>query len=248
MSSLELTPFRAPDAGSRDRMLPRAFSLGFHALFGLGVLALTLLDDGPLPGPVHEVRAFLAEPVALAAPPPPPPAPAAPRAAGTPRPPASDAALLTPIDVPMDVVPDDGLDLGSNTPGSDTGIPGGVDGGVPGGVVGGVVGGLPDAPAPPSARPLRVGRDVQAPRRLHGASPVYPQVARLSRLQGVVILDCVIDERGRVRDARVLKGIPLLEEAALDAVRKWVYAPSLLDGVPVAVQMTVTVAFQLANR
>ncbi len=242
MPSLELAPWSTPSALTGRRTLTGGLSLGLHALAGLAVLALALLDDGPLPMQAREVHAFL-DPVALAAPPPPPPPAAAARAVPrTAQPPVASEALLAPIAIPEDVRPEDGLDVGL-----EGGVPGGVEGGVPGGVVGGIVGGLPDAPPPPSMRPLLAGRDVQAPRRLRGGAPVYPPAARASRLEGIVILDCVIDERGRVRDARVLRGFPLLEEAALEAVQTWVYAPSLLDGVPVPVQMTVTVAFQLVN-
>jgi periplasmic protein TonB len=61
----------------------------------------------------------------------------------------------------------------------------------------------------------------------------------------VVILECVVDTLGHVQEARVLRGIPLLDEAALAAVRQWVYSTTLVDGVPVPVVMTVTVTFRL---
>jgi protein TonB len=62
-----------------------------------------------------------------------------------------------------------------------------------------------------------------------------------------VILECVIDPRGRVAEVKVLRGVPLLEEAAVDAVRQWVYTPTLMDGVPVPVLLTVTVRFGLTS-
>ena len=64
-------------------------------------------------------------------------------------------------------------------------------------------------------------------------------------MQGVVILEVRIDVDGRVTDAKVLRGIPLLDQAALDAVRQWVYTPTLLNGTPTPVIMTVTVTFTL---
>jgi protein TonB len=64
-------------------------------------------------------------------------------------------------------------------------------------------------------------------------------------VEGRVLIECVIDTGGRVAEARVVSGTPLLDQAALDAVRQWRYRPTLLDGVPVAVQMTVTVHFRL---
>ena len=64
-------------------------------------------------------------------------------------------------------------------------------------------------------------------------------------VQGVVILECTISPQGRVSDVKILRGIPLLNEAALTAVKQWVYSPTLLNGVPVPVIMTVTVNFRL---
>jgi protein TonB len=75
--------------------------------------------------------------------------------------------------------------------------------------------------------------------------PDYPAIARAARVQGAVILEAVLDERGKVDRVRVLRSIPLLDEAALGAVRQWRYTPTLLNGVPVPVLMTITVHFTL---
>jgi protein TonB len=75
--------------------------------------------------------------------------------------------------------------------------------------------------------------------------PTYPPIAQSARVQGVVIIEAVIGPSGKVQDARVLRSIPLLDQAALDAVRQWEYTPTLLNGVPVPVIMTVTVNFTL---
>jgi protein TonB len=113
-------------------------------------------------------------------------------------------------------------------------------------VVGGVVGGLPQAPPPPpEVKPIRVGGQIQPPRKLKDVTPVYPEIAKEARIQGIVIVECTISPRGTVSDVKVLRGIPLLNDAALDAVRQWVYTPTLLNGIPVPVIMTVTVMFQL---
>jgi protein TonB len=148
-------------------------------------------------------------------------------------------AFTLPVEVPERIVPEAGIDLGV-----EGGVSGGVEGGVPGGVVGGIVGGLPEA-SPPPVQPLRVGDMVKEPRKLKDVHPVYPPLALSSRLEGVVILECVVDTRGRVQEARVLRGVPLLDQAALDAVRQWVYSITLVDAVPVPVIMTVTVSFRL---
>jgi len=70
--------------------------------------------------------------------------------------------------------------------------------------------------------------------------------AKQARVQGVVILECTISPQGKVSDVKVLRGIPLLDQAAIDAVKQWVYTPTLLNGVPVPVIMTVTVNFKLS--
>jgi protein TonB len=75
--------------------------------------------------------------------------------------------------------------------------------------------------------------------------PVYPAAARAARLEGTVIIEAIIAADGTVRDARVLRSIPLLDRAALDAVRQWRYRPTTLNGTPVEVVMTVTLTFTI---
>jgi TonB family protein len=118
----------------------------------------------------------------------------------------------------------------------------------PGGVVGGVVGGLPEAPPPPPppTQPVRVGGQIKQPTKLKHVNPVYPPIAQSARVQGVVIIEAVIGPNGKVQDARVLRSIPLLDQAALDAVKQWEFSPTLLNNVPVPVIMTVTVQFTLS--
>lgn len=219
-----------------------AVSIGLHAAGVVAVVALPLLYDRQLPDAATQVHAFFAKPLELEAPspPPPPPAPAARVPARPPVRPAA-SAFVAPVEIPTEVVPEEGLDLGA------AGAAVGVEGGVPGGVVGGVVGGLPEAPPPPPAHPLRAGVDVREPKRVKNVAPVYPTLAVESHTQGVVILECEIDARGRVDKVKVLRGIVLLNDAAVEAVRQWVYTPTLVNGIPVPVLMTVTVTFQLTN-
>jgi protein TonB len=80
---------------------------------------------------------------------------------------------------------------------------------------------------------------------VHDVAPVYPAIARSARVQGVVIVEAVIDATGRVSGTRLLRSIPLLDEAALAAVRQWVFTPTRLNGEPTSVVMTVTVRFTL---
>ncbi|MFI5177002.1 MAG: TonB family protein [Vicinamibacterales bacterium] len=93
--------------------------------------------------------------------------------------------------------------------------------------------------------PLRVGGDIKEPRKIRDVKPVYPQEALAAGVQGVVILEAVIGPAGNVTDARVLRSVALLDQAALDAVRQWEFTPTLLNGAPVSVIMTMTVNFTL---
>ena len=108
-------------------------------------------------------------------------------------------------------------------------------------VAGGV--GTAAEPPPPSA-PVRIGGMLSTPQKIQHADPVMPPIAAQAGVRGVVILEVTIGTDGSVVDARVLRSIPLLDQAAIDAVRKWRYAPTLLNGVPVPVIMTTTVNFQ----
>jgi protein TonB len=102
----------------------------------------------------------------------------------------------------------------------------------------------PPAPAVPQA-PLRPGGDIKVPRKVHHVAPVYPAIAQQARVEGTVIIEATIGVDGRVKDARVLSSKPLLDQAAIDAVMQWRFTPTLLNGVPVPVLMTVTVTFTL---
>jgi protein TonB len=92
---------------------------------------------------------------------------------------------------------------------------------------------------------VRVGGNIQTPKKVKDIPPVYPPIAQSARVQGVVILEATIGPDGRVQDVHVLRSIPLLDAAAIDAVKQWVYSPTLLNNVPVPVIMTVTVNFTL---
>ena len=95
------------------------------------------------------------------------------------------------------------------------------------------------------AAPVRVGGNIKTPTKTKDVKPVYPPIAQSARVQGVVIIEATIGPDGRVKDAKVLRSIPLLDQAALDAVKQWQFTPTLLNGVPVPVIMTVTVNFTL---
>jgi protein TonB len=108
-----------------------------------------------------------------------------------------------------------------------------------------IVGEPPPPPPPVDQKPLPVGGKIRPPAKVRDVAPVYPAIAQAARVEGAVIIETIIDVDGRVQSARVLRSIPLLDAAALAAVTKWTYTPTLLNGRAVPVIMTVTVRFQL---
>lgn len=215
-----------------------------HALLAAAVVIAPILAHEPLPdGSGRVTNAFFVSPSYIAPPPPPPPPPAAARPATAPRvaPKDASATFTAPVDVPQNLPADASLDLGI-----EGGVPGGVEGGVPGGVVGGVVGGIEET-APPPPQVVRVGGVIREPRKVKDVAPAYPSIAKTARIQGVVILECQLGPQGRVESVKVLRSVPTLDGPAVEAVRQWVYTPTLVNGVPVSVVMTVTVNFVLRD-
>jgi TonB family protein len=127
--------------------------------------------------------------------------------------------------------------------GARRGVPGGVSGGVVGGVPGGVVGDVPGRVDSTGA--VRIGGNIAPPTKIKDVRPLYPDDARAARVQGVVILEARLEPDGTVSDVRVLRSIPLLDEAAIDAVRQWEFTPTMIDGKAVPVIITMTVNFTL---
>lgn len=97
-----------------------------------------------------------------------------------------------------------------------------------------------------AAGAFRVGGDVKAPVVIRRVNPQYPEEARRNHITGIVILEVLIGKDGRVKDAAVLKPLPLgLDQAAVDAVRKWQFQPGTLNGEPVDVIFSLTINFTL---
>jgi TonB family protein len=93
------------------------------------------------------------------------------------------------------------------------------------------------------AHVYRVGGGIPQPRRLDGSMPVYPDRAKAAGATGIVLVELIVNESGFIADARVLRSVPLLDEPALEAVRKWRFAPTLINGRPVPVSLTTSVSF-----
>jgi len=196
---------------------------------------------------------FLATPMMPAGPPPPPMTSSTARAARiTPIRVVTPGQLTAPTFIPKEVVTTSGS---SGTPPDESlmGVVGAVSGGLPGGQVGGVLGGAlkgVQPPAPPVASgpktPVRVGGEVKPPRLLFGPAPDYPPLARMSHLSGTVVIEAIIDENGSVKGMRAISGHPLLIPAALSAVSKRRYEPTVLDGEPTPIDLRVEVSFSFS--
>jgi len=102
-------------------------------------------------------------------------------------------------------------------------------------------------PSPQGGTPqtVRVGGDIKPPVKVKGAAPVYPDVAKRARVEGVVILEVTVGTDGKVKDIKVIRSVKLLESAAMDAVRTWEFKPTLVNGQAVQVITTIPVNFSL---
>jgi len=127
------------------------------------------------------------------------------------------------------------------------GVEGGVEGGVQGGVVGGVLGGVARAQDLKEFEgdAVRAVGEIKPPKVIKQVQPVYPEIARKGHVEGIVILEAKTDEQGGVVETRVLRSIPVLDQAAIDAVKQWKYEPLVIDGKARKVIFTVTVRFVL---
>jgi len=190
----------------------------------------------------------------LTAPPPPPPPPPPPAVAQIvhvrPQAHLMDAGkLVAPKVIPREVkIIKEDAEPDMASVGMTGGVPGGVAGGSMGGVLGGVIGGMGGAPPPPRPHqtgPLRVGGNVIAAKIVNRVQPIYPPLARQTRISGTVRLHAIIGKDGTIQSLEVMNGHPLLQQAALDAVRQWRYQPTLLNGEPVDVDTTIDVIFSL---
>jgi protein TonB len=232
---------------SRPRNLwATAGSLALQSLLLFAVVVIPLYHTEILPK-----RQML---TMLYAPPPPPP------------PPASNATKLrTPT--PTSTYSPTSISIPSPTqrtqepPATSDGVIGGVVGGVPGGVIGGVPGGvlgqvlgmsrsvpvLAKASQAMPAKRIRVAAHVEEANLIHDVTPVYPPEAGRARIEGTVVLMAVIGKDGTVQDVRVESGLPMLAQAAIDAVRQWRYRPYMLNGEPVEVDSRITINFALSR-
>jgi protein TonB len=182
----------------------------------------------------------------LIAPPPPaaPPPPMAHAEAVAPKPSFIKAQLTAPTVIPKKIVQT--ADASSMAP-AIAGMTGGVPGGM-GDVLGGVAVGPP--PPPPAAEkpkgPIRITSGMKEPQLVYEPPVIYSPVARLAHVEGTVVVEAIIDEQGNVTQVHLIGGPPLLVASAMKAVAERKYAPTILDGQPVAIRLTVKVDYRLS--
>ncbi|HTX34572.1 MAG TPA: energy transducer TonB [Bryobacteraceae bacterium] len=230
--------------------------------FGLEAVLLTSLVLVPLIWPQAIPRVVY---LTALAPPGPPPAPPPRGSAVHPQHRSASlrtfrsAAITAPAAVPVHAVtivdpPPEAGDFG--VPG---GIAGGAENGIPGGVIGSVLADVrppvverppepvraPEPAAPTAIPRLVIGGNVKFAEPLFRPEPAYPPLARSMRISGVVELVAVIGTDGRIKELHLKSGHPLLARAAMEAVARWIYKPTLLDGVPVEVLAPITVTFHM---
>ncbi|HZP17983.1 MAG TPA: TonB family protein [Terriglobales bacterium] len=187
----------------------------------------------------------------LVAPPPPPPPPPPPAAVKVVKQVETDIVnnqLRTPTKIPKKVE----MIKEEEAPPPSTGVVGGVPGGVPGGQMGGVIGGIisstPVAVPKVAVQRVRVSQGVTQGMVIHRVQPTYPQMAKIARVQGAVVLAAIIGKDGTIQNLHVISSAsPLLNQAAIDAVRQWRYRPYILNGEPVEVDTQITVNFTLSG-
>lgn len=236
----------------RNRWATTAISAAVHlsVLFAIAIVTLYATDSLPEP---RTMMVF----VAGAPIPPPPPAPpmaeVAPKPAARPVvravepvravPMVATPVVAAPLEAPVGIAAETGLEAGAGTT-----VQAGFESGVTGGVVGGIAGGFDTEMAPPPAEPVRVGGSVKAPRLLVRVPPDYPAMAASAQMEGRVILEATVDEKGNVDDVRVLRSHAIFDEAAMEALKQWRYEPLVFNGRPTPFVLTVTLSFNLNAR
>ncbi len=219
--------------GSKKRYTV-AMSIAVHTAIVAAAMIIPLVATDVLPTPPI-VTVFLSAPV----PPPPPPPPVTNVSTAT----HDEGAPAVPMQAPSGISPEIVHEAATALPGDAIAVSG-VEEGVLG-IRPQALPPPPPAPATPSQEPVRPGGTIKAPTKVRDVTPMYPTLAQSARVQGVVIIEATIGADGSVQAAKVLRSIPLLDQAALDAVRQWQFTPTLLNGVAVPVIMTVTVNFTL---
>jgi len=217
------------------------FSIVVHAIVISAALLAQVFAVGALPTPHQPILYESARVIPVDIQPPKPRL-----ATGTSDPVSVSAA---PVVSPTGVIEETGRENepaqapGSMVSGVESGTPSGIDG------IGNMAAvQLLPPPSPEPATPMHLHSGMKAPVKVVDVPPIYPVISRNAHIQGVVILEAVLDAKGNVTSVRVLRSVQTLDQAAVDAVQQWRFTPALLNGQPVPVVMTVTVNFTLTDR
>jgi len=219
-------------------------SLAFLSVLLLALIVVPLLHTDPLPKRETLTMLYL---------PPPPASGVSPRSLEAPTPTSSyrptNTAILSPVRKAEEAPPP--------PVGNISGVVGGVPGGMVGGVSGGVLTEMPTSarsvpvlaksPEPMPVKRIRLASRVVEANLIHDVSPQYPPEAGRARIEGTVVLMALIGKDGSVEDVRVESGLPILAQAAIQAVKQWRYKPYLIDGEPVEVDSRITINFNLST-
>jgi protein TonB len=215
-------------------------SIAAHAAAVAAVLVIPLMATGELPAIRRAITFGDIEIMPVA--PPPPRLRDARRPGARVRTPARDAA---PVEPPPAIGPEriESLDAEIEIGGD----PNGVDGAIP---IDSDRTFVPPPPPPPADKPtapIRPGGRIVAPQRIVYVQPVYPPIAQSAGIEGRIVIEAIVGPTGEIKEARVVRSVRFLDDAALAAVRQWKYTPTLLNGTPVSVLLTVSVDFKLSR-
>jgi protein TonB len=250
----------------KNKKKPRAIALA--AIVHVVLVSAIILVQMAMPEKLGEFQILTT--LYMAPPPPPPPAPLSAPPEAHPRALARTAVAETPavveqpqpvetpqkpemtapVAIPKDIARiTDAAPPASIPSGARGGIIGGTAGGVNGGLLGGVLGGAGTMqPPPPPKEPIRVGGNVKEPKIVHIEQPKYPPEAKRANVTGVVILEATVTEQGTVEKVKVISGPPMLVGPAVEAVSKWRYEPTYLNGQAVPVILTARISFSLGGN
>jgi protein TonB len=229
----------ARSKGKRAAQTGLAFAIQLAVVGGLLLIPLFFTEGIDL----YKVNSAI-----LIAPPPPaaPPPPMARAQAVAPKPTFIKAQLTAPTVIPKKIA-ENVADAAAMAPTISSGMAGGVPGGI-GDVLGGV--GAVAPPPPPAAErpkgPIRITSGMKEPTLLYEPPIVYSPIAKLSHVEGTVVVEAIIDEQGNVTQVHLISGPALLVPGAMKAVAARRYAPTILDGQPVAIRLTVKVDYHLS--
>ena len=240
----ESSLFREIESGAKLRRNPWAGTgaLALQFLLLLAVVVIPLFHTDPLPKRETLTMLYLQ----------PPPAGGNATKLRAPTPPSADTPTSIAIPTPVHKTQEAPPPPVNTTGGVVGGVPGGVVGGVPGGVFSEVLGSarsvpiVAKMPEPMPVKRIRVAARVAEANLIHDVTPQYPPEAGRARVEGTVVLMAVIGKDGSVKDVRVESGLPILAQAAMDAVRQWHYKPYMVDGEPVEVDSRITINFTLS--